>query len=107
MAAMPTGEWAEKLANAELRELRGTGPGIAFDISVSGSIENLSQFAGTTATSPPPGFGLSVNNGLASITTHIGGINGNGIFVFNQIPGSMNVVNTTIVVNIAINGITP
>ena len=100
---MPKGDWAEKLSSADLKDLRGAGFGIAFDIAISGSIENLSDVTGTSLTSPPPGFGVSVSNGIASVTTTIGGINGNGIFVFNQIPGNLNVVNTTVVVNISIN----
>ena len=99
---MPNGDWAHKMSEPEMKEYRGAGPGIAFDISVTGSIESLLD-TGLPLTTPPVGFGLSVQNGLASITTHIGGVNGNGIFIFNQIPGSLNVVNTTVVVNVAVN----
>jgi hypothetical protein len=102
---MPTGEWAQKLAESEMSELRGAGFGIAFDISITGSIESLAEFENLLPTTLPEGFGISVSNGTASITTVIGGINGNGIFIFNQIPGSLNVVNTTVVINIAINGL--
>ena len=101
---MPNADWAHKMSEPELREYRGAGTGIAFDISVTGSIESLADLSGPPLTTPPDGFGLSVSNGFASITTHIGGINGNGIFIFNQIPGNLNVVNTTVVVNVAING---
>jgi hypothetical protein len=100
---MPNAAWAERIPDAELKDLRGTGPGIAFDISVTGSIDNLGDLPGSL-TAPPDGFGLSVSNGVASITTQIGGINGNGIFIFNQVPGNLNVINTTVVVNVAING---
>lgn len=103
--AMPKGDWVKKLNAVEMKDLRGAGFGIAFDIAISGSIENISDLIGTPGlTSPPPGFDLSVSNGIASVTTAIGGINGNGIFVFNQIPGNFNVVNTNVIVNVAING---
>ena len=104
---MPKGDWAKKLSSTELGDLRGAGFGIAFDIAISGSIENISDAFGSTTTTPPPGFDLTVSNGLASITTVIGGVNGNGIFIFNQVPGSMNVLNTTVVVNVAINWAAP
>ena len=104
---MPSGDWAHKMSEPELQEYRGAGTGIAFDISVTGSIESLADFNGPPPTTPPVGFGLSVSNGLASITTHIGGVNGNGIFIFNQIPGSLNVVNTTVVVNVTISDLAP
>lgn len=101
---MPSGNWAQKVPDIELEHMRGA-LGITFDISIIGSIANLGDLEGATPV-PPPGFGFNVSNGQASITTHLGGVSGNGIFVFNQLTNAhMNVVNTTVVVNVTVNGL--
>jgi hypothetical protein len=96
------------LTDEELSQLRGGFNGLAFNVAFSGFVDKLGNSSGSLtvgqngAIAPGPPPDVSVKNGEVMISTHIGNFAGaNGIFQIAQVPGSYNVVNNNLYVQIA------
>jgi hypothetical protein len=114
--AFPAGDWALALSDQELGEIRGGVGGVSFEAFslwfagkqgdpidglilrpvIAGSVGN----PGGVSSQP---FGI--NNGEVNLITEIGNFNGgSGIFQILQVPGSNNIINSGIFINITVNG---
>jgi len=94
LAMMPTG--LTPLSDMEMGKLRGGDlpPQVFFNILFGGTIE-------PNPNAPPPS--ITVNNGQASVSTVIGNFAGaSGIFQIAQVPGSFNIVNNNLFIQIAV-----
>ncbi len=107
MHLAPKGDWAQKLPEQELAELRGGFFGIAFSVFFNGFFDNLGNAQGSLevdtggATAPPPEF--STSDGQVRISTVIGDFQGaTGLFQIAQVPGSFNIVNNNLFVQVAV-----
>lgn len=100
--AMPDEAWAKPLTNEEMSELRGGFRGISFSAFLTASIENRTgDLSGSFDTAPPPSVTLEGNT--ASVQTVIGNFVGTtGIVQAIQVPGSFNIVNNNLFVQIVI-----
>jgi hypothetical protein len=104
----PSLPWAIPVGDEELAGMRGGFGGLAFSVAFTGSIENVCDVQGSLAASPgathqaaPPSF--TTAGGQVNIQTSIGDFQGaGGIFQITQVPGSFNVVNNNLFVQIAI-----
>jgi hypothetical protein len=97
--------WAKPLDDTEMGELRGGFAGFAFNVVMSGTIENLANpGGGTTATAGVPDPTVTQSNGMVNIQTAIGNFNGaQGVFqLANLDHSSFNVINQNMFVQIAI-----
>lgn len=95
--------WAEPLSDTEMSELRGGFAGFAFNVIMSGTIENLTNTGGTGVSgAPDPTF--TVTDGTVNIQTAIGSFNGaSGVFQIANLENSnFNVINQNLFVQIAI-----
>ena len=100
--------WASPVPDRELAKMRGGIGGLAFSVAFTGSVDNLGNLQGFLAVDPgaaqvgqPPN--INVSNGQVNIETSIGNFQGaSGIFQITQVPGSFNVVNNNLFVQIAI-----
>lgn len=110
LSAMPLAAWAQPLSDGEMGELRGGFDGIAFSVFFTGTVDSLgnsSISSGTTTggTVPPPS--VTTSNGNVSISTVVGNFQGaNGIFQIAQVPGSFNVVNNNLFIQVALINVT-
>lgn len=109
MGFSPSGEWAKKLGDGEMAEMRGGFRGISFSAALHVFIENLNgDLVGTSSTSGsnPVQTGqttTNIQNGQVSISTYVGGFdNFNGVGSFITVPGSFNIVNSILNVNVAL-----
>lgn len=95
--------WARPMEDHELADMRGGFGGLLFSVFFNGSIENTATGSGLTETTIPEGMTLSVSENTAQIVGGLGNFgNANGVFQFTSVEGSMNVVNNTMTINVAI-----
>lgn len=105
LALAPDESWAIPMQEEEMAEARGGYAGLAFSVFFTGSVANMStnfDTSGvTTAGAPDPQ--VTVGSSDVRIQTVIGNFAGaSGIFQISQVPGSFNVVNNNLFVQIAI-----
>lgn len=108
LALMPEDAFGAPLSDTELSGYRGGFNGLAFSVFFTGFFDNLGNVAGSlvtntggTTSAPPPTF--SNQNGQVQIQTVIGNFQGaQGIFQIAQVPGSFNIVNNNLFIQIAI-----
>lgn len=109
LAMMPNAAWATPLSDSEMGELRGGFDGLAFSVFFTGSIDSLgntTSSTGTTTTGAPPP-NVTVSDGTVRISSLVGNFQGaNGIFQIAQVPGSFNVVNNNLFVQVALISVT-
>ena len=103
----PGSAWATPVSDGELAQMRGGIGGLAFSVAFTGSIDNLGNLQGFLAVDPAatqaPAPTFTVADGQVNIQTSIGNFQGaSGIFQITQVPGSFNVVNNNLFVQIAI-----
>jgi hypothetical protein len=95
--------WAKPLSDGEMGELRGGYAGFAFNVIMTGTIEQLTDTGtgGVTSALPP---GVTVSDGMVNVQTAIGSFNGaSGVFqLANLENSSFNVINQNLFVQIAI-----
>jgi hypothetical protein len=111
LSAMPIAAWAKPLSDSEMSKLRGGFDGIAFSAFFTGTVDSLGNASGnlssgiTTGNTPPPS--VTTSDGNVSISTVVGNFQGaNGIFQIAQVPGSFNVVNNNLFIQVAIINVT-
>ena len=93
---------ARAVDEEELGEMRGGYMGISFSVLLEGYWDNLGNHILNTDMPDDPGP-LPVLPGQVQIQAGIGGLYGaRGIFQIVQVPGSNNVVNTNMIVNISV-----
>ena len=107
MDLMPSGEWAKAMPDKELAEKRGGFFSLAFSAMLTVYVENGSSATGgnvtTGNTTLPSSTQLGVQNGQVQVSAFVGNIqNVSGILNIVQVPGSFNVVNTQLTVQISI-----
>jgi hypothetical protein len=108
MDLMPTGEWAKVMPDKELAETRGGFFSLAFSAMFTVFVENggnavANVTAGGAGVSLPSSTQIGVQNGQVQVTAFVGNIqNVQGILNIVQVPGSFNVVNTQLTVQISI-----
>ncbi len=113
--AFPAGDWALALSDQELGEIRGGISGVSFEVfamwfaevsSVDDPTNGLilePVIAGSVGGPVSQTFGIS--NGEVNLITEIGDFNGgSGIFQIVQVPGSENIINNNLFINITVNG---
>jgi hypothetical protein len=93
--------WAKPLSDHEMAELRGGFAGFAFNVIMTGTIDNLDSSSGVTSAPPP---NVTTSNGMVNVQTAIGSFNGaSGVFqIANLENSSFNVVNQNLFVQVAI-----
>lgn len=100
--------WATPMTDGELGELRGGFAGLAFSVFFSGTFDSLGNATGTldvdtTGTFDEPAPEVTVTDTNVLITAVVGEFQGaSGIFLINQVPGSFNVVNLNMFIQISI-----
>lgn len=95
---------AQAVSEDELRGMRGSYMGIYFSVLFEGYWDNMGNSFSDTTGDPE---GVPSVPGQVQIQAGIGGLYGaRGIFEIVQVPGSNNVVNTTLIVNISVVQIT-
>ena len=113
LALVTPDELGVPLSESELGSMRGGFMGLAFSVFFTGFVDKLGHSAGhlavstgdATAPAPPPNF--RVVDGEVRISTVIGDFHGgSGIFQIAQVPGSFNVVNNNLFVQIALINVT-
>ena len=92
-------ERAELVPDAHLAELRGGVGGVKFSVYFAGEMDRA-----TSNGSIPEGMTVDTSqNDSVQITSGLGNFGGaNGVFQLTEVNGSMNVINNTMVVNVAI-----
>ena len=105
----PSASWATPMTDEELGELRGGFAGLAFSVFFSGTFDSLGNATGTLEVDTTGTFGtapdpvVTVTGEAVQISTVIGDFQGaSGIFMINSVPGSFNVVTSTMYIQIAI-----
>jgi hypothetical protein len=98
--------WATPLNDSQMGELRGGFAGFAFNVILSGTLENLAN-TGSTNTTTPTGASdptVTVGDGTVNIQTAIGSFNGaQGVFqIANLDHSSFNIVNQNMFVQVAL-----
>ena len=104
----PGTSWATPVSDRELGNMRGGFGGLAFSVAFTGTVDNVGNVQGflavdpgATQSAPPPTF--STSGGQVNIQTSIGDFQGaSGIFQITQVPGSFNVVNNNLFIQIAV-----
>ena len=105
MHLMPDKQWARAIPEKSLGEVRGGFRGLAFSAFLTAFVENRNgDLSGSADTSAAPStVNTNVQNGQVSISAAVGFTgNLNGVFNVVQVPGSYNVVNSTLNVQVAI-----
>lgn len=109
LSLRPAGDWALPLSDGEMGELRGGFAGVAFSAFFTGSFDSNGAAQGNLVTSNPPGGtapppnSTLTSDGQVKISTVVGNFQGaNGIFQIAQVPGSFNVVNNNLFVQVAV-----
>ena len=108
----PGASWATPVSDRELGTMRGGFGGLAFSVAFTGTVDNVGNVQGflavdpgATQAAPPPTF--SNSDGQVHIQTSIGDFQGfSGILNVVQVPGSMNVVNNNLFIQIAVVNLT-
>jgi hypothetical protein len=112
MDLAPSSSIAVAMSDEELGKQRGGFMGIAFSATFTAVIDNLnapvtgtgsttSTTSGVTNTSLPATY--NITGGQVTASAFIGNLNNvSGVFNIVQVPGSFNVVNSNLVVNIAV-----
>jgi hypothetical protein len=105
----PSLAWATQLPDEQLADRRGGFGTVAFSVAFAGMVDNLGNLQGFLNVNPGNGTALGSptvttdpTGTQATVTAQLGGPLGNGIFQLTQVPGSFNVVNNTLVVQIAL-----
>ena len=99
----PSDAWAERLSEAEMAELRGGFNGLTFGVVFTGGLApNLEPIGDLKVTDPPAGTSVTQNsNGSVNVQAVVGSLGGaSGVFQITQVPGSFNVVNNNLIVQI-------
>jgi hypothetical protein len=93
--------WAKPLSDGEMGEMRGGFAGFAFNVIMTGTIDNLDNSGGVTSAPPP---NVTTGNGMVNVQTAIGSFNGaSGVFqIANLENSSFNVINQNLFVQVAI-----
>jgi len=112
--AFPASDWALALSDQELGEIRGGITGVSFEVfaiwfAEVSSLDDPTNglildpvIAGSVGDVSQP-FGI--NNGEVNLITEIGDFNGgSGIFQIVQVPGSNNIINNNLFINITLDG---
>ena len=113
--AFPTGDWALALSDQELGEIRGGIRGVNFEVFAMWFAEVSSLDDPTNGLILSPviagsvggliGQPFGINNGQVNLITEIGDFNGgSGIFQIVQVPGSNNIINNNLFINITLDG---
>jgi len=116
--AFPAGDWALALSDQELGEIRGGIRGMSFEVFAMWFAEVSSLDDPTNGLTLRPVIGGSVgnpggvasqpfgiSNGEVNLITEIGDFNGgSGIFQIVQVPGSENIINNNLFINITVDG---
>jgi len=104
----PSLAWATQLPDEQLADRRGGFGGLAFSVAFS-TVDSFGTLQGSLTVNPGNGTILGSptvttdpTGTQATVTAQLGGPLGNGIFQLTQVPGSFNVVNNTLVVQIAL-----
>ena len=100
---LPERGWADQLTDAEMAELRGGFNGLTFGVVFTGGLApNLEPVGDVQITDPPAGTQVTQNgNGSVSVQAVVGSLGGaSGVFQITQVPGSFNVVNNNLIVQI-------
>lgn len=101
---MPSTEWADPLSEAEMAELRGGFNGLTFGVVFTGGLSpNLEPVGDLQITAQPPAGTKVTQNGNGSVNVQavVGSLGGaSGVFQITQVPGSFNVVNNNLIVQI-------
>jgi hypothetical protein len=108
MHLVPDDQWAKAIPDSQLKKMRGGFNGLAFSAYMTAFVENANgDLSGSVSETPTPQITTNTQNGQVSISTAVG-FTGNlsGVFNVVQVPGSYNVVNSTLTVNIAIINVT-
>ncbi len=104
----PSLAWATQLPDEQLSDRRGGVGDLAFSVFFAGSIDNLGTLNGslnvnTGGTTPASSPTVTTTGNQATISNIVGNFGGaSGVFQLTQVPGSFNVVNNTMVVQIAL-----
>src|SRR5215813_9166474 len=78
--------WAKPLSDTEMGEMRGGFAGFAFNVIMTGTIDNLDNSTGIT-NAPPPN--VTTSNGMVNVQTAIGSFNGaSGVFQIANLDNS-------------------
>jgi hypothetical protein len=116
--AFPASDWALALSDQELGAIRGGVAGVSFEVfslwfaevSKQGDLTDGLVIQPVVAGSVGNPGGVSsqpfgINNGEVNLITEIGNFNGgSGIFQIVQVPGSDNIINNNLFINITVNG---
>ncbi len=105
----PSASWATPMTDEEMGELRGGFAGLAFSVFFSGTFDSLGNATGTLEVDTTGTFGtapdpvVTVTDTEVQISTVIGDFQGaSGIFQIASVPGSFNIVNNNLFIQIAI-----
>ena len=103
---MPNAQWAQHLSDDEM-DLRGGFGGISFSMFYTGFIDSQGNGTGgfvvdTSGAAPamPSDFSVSDGNVFGSVVGNFGGAS--GIFQLAVVPGNFNIVENTLVFQIAV-----
>jgi len=113
--AFPAGDWALALSDQELGEIRGGIRGVNFEVFAMWFAEVSSLDDPTNGLILSPviagsvggliGQPFGISNGEVNLITEIGDFNGgSGIFQIVQVPGSNNIINNNLFINITLDG---
>lgn len=86
-----------------MAKLRGGFNGLTFGVVFTGGLApNLEPIGGITVTDPPPGTQVTqTGSGSVNVQAVVGSLGGaSGVFQITQVPGSFNVVNNNLIVQI-------
>lgn len=104
----PSLAWAAPVPDEQLADRRGGIGGLAFSVFFTGTVDNLGNLQGSLNVNPGAGTTLgsptvTTTGTQATVTATLGNFQGgSGIFQLTQVPGSMNIVNNTLIVQIAL-----
>jgi hypothetical protein len=96
--------WATPLNDSQMGELRGGYAGFAFNVIMSGTLENLANTGSTNTTTGAPDPTVTLGDGTVNIQTAIGSFNGaQGVFqIANLDHSSFNIINQNMFVQVAL-----
>jgi len=96
--------WATPLNDSQMGEMRGGFAGFAFNVIMSGTLENLANTGSTNTTTGAPDPTVTVGDGTVNIQTAIGSFNGaQGVFqIANLDHSSFNIINQNMFVQVAL-----
>jgi hypothetical protein len=98
--------WATPLNDTQMGELRGGFAGFAFNVIMSGTLENMANTGSTNTTTPTTASDptVTLGDGTVNIQTAIGSFNGaQGVFqIANLDHSSFNIVNQNMFIQVAL-----